>query len=525
MGSGIMQAPLIDLTVARRPGGPVSAMPVRGSRSHRQPEPRSASGAPRLRGDRRLAPQRQDGTAQRADPARRSRSRPVTPGWSTGTASKPETHAFVPGHREPRTVVGAFVPHPARPAPRTDPAAPAHRDHPPGEPAQARRVGRHARQRGPGRRQRRDHPRRRRAGPRRCCSSSTPPRRCRGADLDLLAAAVDRVERVAFVLTRSTSTTRWPEMLVANRALLASRGQVLASAPWFPVCWTPTAGLRRRRAAPRAGDLGARRECPRRPAVAAATVSDAGDEWQDLLDREIAQPAGRRRPAGLDRPGHDPRALRAGARLRQGLPASCRTCSTGSCTRCPCAPPASCTPTRREAIERGLRRAAGHRARPRWSWPGSPPRPAGRWTRCATTTATATTRCCSPPRRRWPRWPARRPWTTSPPSAAPSPPTRCFPRWASRSTPAATRCGSRSRPGRPAQARRQEGLPPLVAARAAGDRGRGGSRAGRALRRTASGTAHHRWGRGRPWRAARLMAPCWYGGAAGRTDRRDPSRG
>jgi hypothetical protein len=292
MGSGIMQAPLIDLTVTT-PGGPVSAMPVRGSRSHRQAEPRSASGA---RGYAVIAGSPRSGKTallnaliRRVDPV------PAGDAWLVYRhGDKPETHAFVPGHREPRTVVGAFVP--TQRDPRPGPTRPARRieiTHPasllkrvalvdtPGsgglEAANAEIIL-DAAERG--------------LGLLFVVDAAAPLPR---ADLDLLAAAVERVERVAFVLTRIDQHDAWPEMLVANRALLASRSQVLASAPWFPVSLAPEAvfGVAELR-----HELETWAEAlPAPVGVAAATVSDAGDEWQDLLEREIAN----RRVAAVQR--------------------------------------------------------------------------------------------------------------------------------------------------------------------------------------------------------------------------------
>ncbi|WP_327008475.1 hypothetical protein OHA72_15195 [Dactylosporangium sp. NBC_01737] len=292
MGSGIMQAPLIDLTVTT-PGGSVSAMPVRGSRSHRQPEPSSASGA---RSYAVIAGSPRSGKTallnaliRRADPV------PAGDAWLVYRhGDKPETHAFVPGHREPRTVVGAFVP--TQRDPRPGPTRPARRieiTHPasllkrvalvdtPGSgglDAANAEIILDAAERG--------------LGLLFVVDAAAPLPR---ADLDLLAAAVDRVERVAFVLTRIDQHDAWPEMLVANRALLASRGQVLACAPWFPVSLDPEAvfGVAELR-----HELETWAEARPAPAgVAAATVSDAGDEWQDLLEREIAN----RRVAAVQR--------------------------------------------------------------------------------------------------------------------------------------------------------------------------------------------------------------------------------
>lgn len=99
-------------------------MPVRGSRSHRQPEPSSASGA---RSYAVIAGSPRSGKTallnaliRRADPV------PAGDAWLVYRhGDKPETHAFVPGHREPRTVVGAFVP--TQRDPRPGPTRPARR--------------------------------------------------------------------------------------------------------------------------------------------------------------------------------------------------------------------------------------------------------------------------------------------------------------------------------------------------------------------------------------------------------------
>jgi len=111
------------------------------------------------------------------------------------------------------------------------------------------------------------------------------------ADLDLLSAAAERVERIAFVLTRIDQHDEWPEMLAANRALLASRGPQLATAAWFPVSLDPgdvfgVAELRHQLEtwADERGWAG--RAAEGRP-PAASTVSATGDAWQDVLDREI----------------------------------------------------------------------------------------------------------------------------------------------------------------------------------------------------------------------------------------------
>lgn len=283
MGSGVMQAPLIDLTVTT-PGGSVSDMPVRGSRSHRQPEPRSAPGA---RGYAVIAGSPRSGkTALLNALIRRDDPAAAGDAWLVFRhGERAETHAFVPGHREPRTVIGAFVP--AQRDPRPGPSRPARRieiTHPasllkrvalvdtPGSgglDAANAEIILDAAERG--------------LGLLFAVDAAAPLSR---ADLDLLAATAERVERIAFVLTRIDQHDAWPEMLVANRALLASRGPALASAPWFPVSLDPEAvfGVAELR-----HELETWAEVRPAPAgVAAATVADPGDAWQELLEREIA---------------------------------------------------------------------------------------------------------------------------------------------------------------------------------------------------------------------------------------------
>lgn len=282
MGSGVLQAPLIDLTVTT-PGGSVSAMPVRGSRSHQQPVPRSAPGP---HGYAVIAGSPRSGkTALLNALIRRAEPAPSGDVWLVYRhGERPETRAFVPGHREPRTVGGLV---PAQRDPRSGPSRPARRieiSHPAGllkrvalvdtpgsgglDAANAEIIL-DAAERG--------------FGLLFVVDAAAPLSR---ADLDLLAVAVDRVERIAFVLTRIDQHDAWPEMLVANRALLASRGPGLVSAPWFPVSLDPEAvfGVAELR-----HELETWAEARPVPAgVAAATVSGAADAWQELLDREIA---------------------------------------------------------------------------------------------------------------------------------------------------------------------------------------------------------------------------------------------
>ena len=289
MGSGIMQAPLIDLTVTT-PGGPVSAMPVRGSRSHRQSEPRQAAGAGSFAVITGSA--RSGKTALLNALIRRAEPAPAGDAWLVFRhGDKAETRAFVPGHREARA---ALVP--GQRDPRPGPTRPARRieishsssllkrlalvDTPGsgGLDAANAEIVLDAAERG--------------LGLLFVVDAAAPLAR---ADLDLLAAAAGRAGRIAFVLTRIDQHDAWPEMLVANRALLASRGQRLASAPWFPVSLDPQAvfGVAELR-----HELETWAEARPAPAgVAAATVSRAGDEWQELLDREIAN----RRVAAVQR--------------------------------------------------------------------------------------------------------------------------------------------------------------------------------------------------------------------------------
>jgi hypothetical protein len=275
-----MQAPLIDLTVTT-PGGPVSAMPVRGSRSHRQPESRSTPGAS---GYAVIAGSPRSGkTALLNALIRRTGPAEAGDAWLVFRhGERAETLAFVPGHREARAALA-----PGRRDPRPGATRPARRveiTHPasllkrvalvdtPGSgglDAANAEIILDAAERG--------------LGLLFVVDAAAPLSR---ADLDLLAAAADRVDRVAFVLTRIDQHDAWPEMLVANRALLASRGQGLASAPWFPVSLDPDAvfGVAELR-----HELETWAEARPLPVgVAAATVSRTGDEWQEILEREIA---------------------------------------------------------------------------------------------------------------------------------------------------------------------------------------------------------------------------------------------
>ena len=290
MGFGVMQAPLVDLTVTSAPGygvrtigSPVSAMPVRGSRQHRPP---TAPFQPPGRSYAVVAGTPRGGKTALVDALiRRTAEGPIdsADAWLVFRhGERADAWAFVPGHREPRPFPErSSVKGPIRPARRVEIAHPS---------ALLKRVALI------------DTPGRGGLDPATAeivldaaggglgllfvVDAGAPLAR---ADLDLLGAAAGRVERIAFVLTRIDQHDEWPEMLAANRALLASRGPRLATAPWFPVSLDPegvfgVAELRHQleswadeqaAAATRAG------------IVAAATVSTTGDAWQEALDREI----------------------------------------------------------------------------------------------------------------------------------------------------------------------------------------------------------------------------------------------
>ncbi|GAA0729407.1 hypothetical protein Drose_32645 [Dactylosporangium roseum] len=287
MGSGLMQAPLIDLSVTTpgaevTTGSPASAMPIRGSRHRRMssqarpaPGPRSCvvvAGSPSS-GKTALVDALICRTAQDDVPA--------GDGWRVFRhGEEPGVQAFVPGHREPRPPAASKsgAQRPARRTEITHPAALLKRvalvDTPGSgglDTANAEIVLDAA-----------EHG----LGLLFVVDAGAPLSR---ADLDLLAVAAERVERIALVLTRIDQQDHWPEMLATNRALLASRGPRLATASWFPVSLDPAgifgvAELRHQleawsdqRAAPTA----------RPAAVAAVTVSAVGDTWQERLDREV----------------------------------------------------------------------------------------------------------------------------------------------------------------------------------------------------------------------------------------------
>ncbi|WP_432979359.1 hypothetical protein [Dactylosporangium sp. CA-233914] len=289
MGFGVMQAPLIDLTLTSAPvfgaptsGSSVSAMPIRGSRNQRQSTAPSQS--PR-RTSAVVAGTAGSGKTALVDALIRRDGEPIEAGdaWVVFRhGERPDAWAFVPGHRDPRPFPErSTVKGPARPARRIEIAHPSALlkrvtliDTPGrggNDPATAE-IALDAAAGG--------------LGLLFVVDAAAPLGR---ADLDLLGAAAGRVERIAFVLTRIDQHDEWPEMLTANRALLASRGPRLATAPWFPVSLDPAsvfgvAELRHQleswadeqaAAGPRAAD------------VTAATVSATGDGWQEQLDREI----------------------------------------------------------------------------------------------------------------------------------------------------------------------------------------------------------------------------------------------
>lgn len=287
MGSGVIQAPLIDLSVTTpsvvtTPGSAaVSAMPVRGSRGQRQPLPRPHHSSPRTYAVIAGSP-RSGKTALLNALIRRTGPVPAEDAWLVYRyGERPEARAFVPGHREPRPVgqsIAAKV-GPVRPPRRIEVTHPASLlkhvalvDTPGsgGLDEANTEIVLDAAERG--------------LGLVFVVDAVAPLSR---ADLDLLAAAVGRVERVAFVLTRIDQHDAWPEMLAANRALLASRGPRLATAPWFPVSLDPdgvfgVAELRHLL------ETWADDRVEGVAEVAAATVSRTGGDWQPLLDREIA---------------------------------------------------------------------------------------------------------------------------------------------------------------------------------------------------------------------------------------------
>ncbi|GAA2390547.1 hypothetical protein [Dactylosporangium salmoneum] len=293
MGFGVMQAPLIDLSImsmpsqtARTSGSPVS-MPVRGSRSHRPPI------APSQPSHRRHAVVA--GTSGAGKTAlvnaliRRTDEAHADAGdaWLVfRPGERPDAWAFVPGHREARPFPDlSSVKGPIRPARRIEITHPsplldrlALIDTPGGGCADAATAEIVLAAAAGG------------LGLVFVIDAAAPLGR---AELDLLGAAAARVDRIAFVLTRIDQHDEWIEMLATNRALLASRGPRLATAPWFPMSLEPdgvfgVAELRHeletwaQEHASAGEPAGARSG-----AVTAATVSEAGDAWEAQLDREI----------------------------------------------------------------------------------------------------------------------------------------------------------------------------------------------------------------------------------------------
>jgi hypothetical protein len=280
-----MQAPLIDLTVTTpravaTSGSPVSAMPVRGSRNLRQP---TAPFQPQAPSYAVIAGSPNSGKTALVNALIQRTEAPLTgDAWLVYRHGEhADARAFIPGHREPRPLV----------APRSGPTRPARRieiTHPAallkrlslidtpgtgGLDAANAEIVLDAAERG--------------LGLLFVVDAAAPLSR---ADLDLLATAAERIDRVAFVLTRIDQHDPWPDMLAANRALLASRGPRLAAAPWFPVSLDPAAifGVAELR---HHLDTWAEESTAATPVrvggVAAVTVSAVGDAWQELLDREI----------------------------------------------------------------------------------------------------------------------------------------------------------------------------------------------------------------------------------------------
>nr|BFE65352.1 dynamin family protein [Dactylosporangium thailandense] len=291
MGFGVMQAPLIDLTVVSAPafgvptsGRSVSAMPagnIRGSRNHRQPSTPSRSSR---RSCAVVAGTARSGKTALVDALIRRTAEPIEAGdaWVVFRhGERPEAWAFVPGHREARPFPDhSTIKGPARPARRIEITHPS---------PLLKRLALI------------DTPGRGDLDPATCeisldaaadglglvfvVDAAAPLGR---AELDLLAAAADRLERIAFVLTHIDQHDEWPEMLAANRALLAARGPRLATAPWFPVSLEPASifGVAELRHQLEAwSDERADAGVPKK--VTATTVSATGDAWQEHLEREI----------------------------------------------------------------------------------------------------------------------------------------------------------------------------------------------------------------------------------------------
>ncbi|MEV8511397.1 hypothetical protein [Dactylosporangium sp. NPDC051484] len=312
MGFGVLQAPLIDMTVTSSPGhgvttsgSPVSAMPVRGSRKHRQP---SAPLQPPQHSYAVVAGTPLGGKTALVDALiRRTAEEPIDAGdtWLVFRhGERADAWAFVPGHREPRPFPdGSRVKGPARPARRIEITHPCDL------------LERVALIDTPGR-----------GGPDAATAEIVVDAAAGGlgllfvvdaaaplarADLDLLGAADGRVERIAFVLTGIDQHDAWPQMLAANRALLASRGPRLAAAPWFPVSLDPAnvfgvAELRhlletwageQARFEAQASEAQADGRAGARTGGVAATVSATGDSWEEKLHREIRA----RRLAAMER--------------------------------------------------------------------------------------------------------------------------------------------------------------------------------------------------------------------------------
>ncbi|GAA3450369.1 GTPase domain-containing protein [Dactylosporangium matsuzakiense] len=303
MGFGVMQAPLIDLTITSAPafgvatsGGSVSAMPVRGSRGFR---PSGAAPQPPLRSCAVVAGAARSGKTALVNALIRRPAEPMEAGdaWLVFRhGDRPEAWAYVPGHREPRPFPErSSVKGPVRPARRIEVTHPSPLlkrvtliDTPGsgGLDAVSAEISLDAAADG--------------LGLLFVVDAAAPLGR---ADLDLLGAAADRLQRIAFVLTRIDQHDEWPEVLAANRALLAALGPRLATAPWFPVSLAPAsvfgvAELRHQLEA-WAEEQGAADEeaAARTGGVAAATVSAVGDGWQEHLEREIRT----RRLAAIER--------------------------------------------------------------------------------------------------------------------------------------------------------------------------------------------------------------------------------
>ncbi|WP_433051564.1 hypothetical protein [Dactylosporangium sp. CS-033363] len=289
MGFGVMQAPLIELTVTSAPafgittsGRSAAAMPIRGSRNHRQS---TAPSQPPHRACAIVAGTARSGKTALVDALIRRAAGPIDAGdaWVVFRhGERADAWAYVPGRREPRPFPErSTVKGPVRPARRIEVAHPSPLlkrvsliDTPGSgglDPVTAE-ISLDAAAEG--------------LGLLFVVDAAAPLGR---ADLDLLAAAADRLERIAFVLTRIDQHDEWPEMLAANRALLAARGPRLATAPWFPVSLDPasTFGVAELRHQLEAWADEQAATGPRAGGVAAATVSATGDAWQELLDREI----------------------------------------------------------------------------------------------------------------------------------------------------------------------------------------------------------------------------------------------